>query len=44
VELARSVYRLNDRRALLKRRIDERQGSQTREEKIYSTNGQGRQP
>jgi hypothetical protein len=42
VELARSVYRLNDRRALLKRRIDERQGSQTREEKIYSTNGQGR--
>jgi hypothetical protein len=41
VELARSVYRLNDRRALLKRRIDVRQGSQAREEKIYSTNKQG---
>ena len=44
VELARSVYRLNDRRALLKRRIDERHGSQTREEKIYSTSGQEGRP
>ena len=41
VELARSVYRHNDRRALVKRRIDERQGSQSREEKMYASVGDG---
>jgi tetratricopeptide (TPR) repeat protein len=37
VELARSVYRHNDRRAALKRRINERFGSGLVEEKQYST-------
>ena len=35
VELARSVYRLNDRRSLLKRRINEVTGSGIVEEKSY---------
>ena len=36
VELARSVYRLNDRRAALKRAVSLRLGSALVEEKIYS--------
>jgi tetratricopeptide (TPR) repeat protein len=36
VELARSVYRLNDRRASLKRAINERVGSRIVEEKSYA--------
>ncbi len=36
VELARSVYRNNDRRCALKRRIDELVGSQLTEEKSYT--------
>ena len=36
VELARSVYRNNDRRAALKRQIDERLGSRLLEEKSYT--------
>ena len=36
VELARSVYRLNDRRAALKRRINELLGSRLIEEKSYA--------
>ena len=35
IELARSVYRDNDRRALLKRRINELTGSDIVEEKTY---------
>jgi hypothetical protein len=35
VELARSVYRLNDRRSMLKRRINEVTGSAIVEEKSY---------
>lgn len=35
IELARSVYRLNDRRAALKRKINERCGSAIVEEKSY---------
>lgn len=35
VALARAVYRTNDRRAALKRRIDELTGSPLREEKWY---------
>ena len=35
VELARSVYQTNDRRAAIKRRINERLGSQIVEEKSY---------
>jgi len=35
VELARSVYRHNDRRAVLKRRINELTGSELVEEKSY---------
>src|SRR5690242_14077420 len=35
VELARSVYRDNDRRALIKRRINELTGSDIVEEKSY---------
>ena len=35
-ELARSVYRLNDRRAELKRELNSRLGSELVEEKIYS--------
>jgi hypothetical protein len=35
VELARSVYRLNDRRSVLKRRINEVTGSTIVEEKSY---------
>jgi Family of unknown function (DUF6165) len=38
VELARSVYRNNDRRADLKRRINERLGSKVLEEKSYVAN------
>jgi len=34
--LARSVYRNNDRRAALKRQIDERLGSRLLEEKSYT--------
>jgi len=37
VELARSVYRTNDRRAELKRRINELLGSRLIEEKSYAT-------
>lgn len=37
VELARSVYRLNDRRAALKRAIDVALGSPLVEEKSYAT-------
>ncbi len=36
IQLARSVYRLNDRRAALKRSISERLGSDLIEEKIFS--------
>ncbi|MFL5305274.1 MAG: DUF6165 family protein [Polyangia bacterium] len=36
IALARSVYRQNDHRARLKRRIDERHGSAFWEEKIYA--------
>jgi hypothetical protein len=36
VSLARTVYKHNDRRAEIKRRIDERHGSHVRDEKIYS--------
>ncbi|NQW11046.1 MAG: hypothetical protein HQ481_14355 [Alphaproteobacteria bacterium] len=36
VSLARSVYRTNDRRAALKRAINERLGSEIMEEKSYS--------
>ena len=36
IELARSVYRLNDRRAELKRELNSRLGSELVEEKIYS--------
>ena len=35
IELARSVYRENDRRAALKRRINELTGSEIVEEKSY---------
>jgi hypothetical protein len=35
IELARSVYRNNDRRALLKRRINQLTGSEIVEEKSY---------
>ena len=35
VELARNVYRTNDRRAVLKRRINELTGSEIVEEKSY---------
>jgi hypothetical protein len=37
VELARSVYRQNDRRSALKRRINELLGSTIREEKQYTS-------
>jgi len=36
IQLARSVYRLNDRRAVLKRTISEKLGSDLVEEKIFS--------
>ena len=36
VELARSVYKLNDRRAALKRRLNELTGSDLVEEKAYA--------
>jgi hypothetical protein len=36
VELARSVYRHNDRRAALKARVNELLGSRLREEKSYA--------
>ena len=36
VELARSVYRLNDRRADLKRELNQRLGSELTEEKLYN--------
>jgi hypothetical protein len=36
IELARNVYRLNDRRAELKRRLSERLGSPFGERKIYA--------
>lgn len=36
IELARSVYRTNDERAAIKRRINELLGSAIREEKSYS--------
>ena len=42
VDLARSVYRNNDRRAALKRQINERLGSRLFEEKAYTaTDGEG---
>ena len=37
IELARSVYRQNDRRAAVKRRINERLGSRLLEEKSYAS-------
>ena len=37
IELARSVYQNNDRRAALKRRINQRLGSKIVEEKSYLT-------
>ena len=37
IALARSVYRTNDRRAALKRQINERLGSQLIEEKSYAS-------
>ena len=37
IELARSVYRQNDRRSILKRRINETLGSTIVEEKSYKT-------
>ena len=39
VELARSVYRLNDRRSALKRQINEVSGSAIVEEKSYTSYG-----
>jgi hypothetical protein len=42
VALARSVYRQNDRRALLKRRIDERHGLALWGEKIYASSARQR--
>ena len=36
IELARSVYETNDRRAAVKRRINERLGSEIIEEKSYA--------
>jgi tetratricopeptide (TPR) repeat protein len=39
VELARSVYRSNDRRGALKRRVDDLLGAHTREQKEYSDYG-----
>jgi hypothetical protein len=41
IELARSVYRQNDRRAAIKRRINESLGSEILEEKSYSDYGGG---
>jgi hypothetical protein len=41
VALARSVYRTNDRRAALKRQINERLGSQLLEEKSYASYEEG---
>jgi hypothetical protein len=35
VTLARAVYQNNDRRALIKQRIDQRHGSAVREEKMF---------
>jgi hypothetical protein len=35
IDLARSVYRINDRRAAIKRRINEMLGSELVEEKLY---------
>ena len=37
VELARSVYRTNDRRAAVKRRLNETMGSDLVEEKLYKS-------
>jgi hypothetical protein len=37
IELARSVYRTNDRRAAIKRKINERYGSTLIEQKSYTT-------
>jgi hypothetical protein len=39
IELARSVYRTNDRRAALKRALNERLGSEIVEEKSYADYG-----
>jgi len=39
IELARSVYRLNDRRASLKRQINQTLGSRLMEEKSYQGDG-----
>jgi hypothetical protein len=43
VELARSVYRNNDRRAAIKRRINERLRSEIVEEKSYAA-GEAAEP
>lgn len=40
VELARAVYRTNDRRAVIKRRLNEALGSRLIEEKSYSDYGE----
>jgi hypothetical protein len=42
VELARSVYATNDRRAAVKRPINERLGTEIIEEKSYAAGGRGR--
>jgi hypothetical protein len=44
VELARSVYENNDRRAAVKRRINERLGSEIVEEKSYCASGNREEP
>lgn len=36
IQLARAVYKHNDRRALVKRKLDARHGSTVREEKMYA--------
>jgi len=39
IALARAVYKQNDRRALVKRRLDERHRSEVRDEKMYRAPG-----
>jgi hypothetical protein len=40
IRLARAVYRHNDRRAQVKRKLDDRHGSTMREEKMYGASEQ----
>jgi Family of unknown function (DUF6165) len=44
IDLARSVYQQNDRRAAIKRRINERLGSEIIEEKSYGPSDSGPSP